>query len=131
MIIDDAEGATKKIEVLVQGAKNGQDAKTAANAVANSDLFKTAMFGGNPNWGRIVSAIGAAGIPIKEDKLEIYFNSHRIFNKGKIITLKDKSLLIGSKFIKVTVNLNKGKFSAKVYTCDLTPGYIKINAEYN
>jgi glutamate N-acetyltransferase/amino-acid N-acetyltransferase len=131
MIVDDGEGATKKIEILIQGAKNNKDAKIAANAVANSDLFKTAMFGGNPNWGRIVAAIGAAGIPINEEKLEIYFNSHRIFNKGRISPLNNKNLLVVSKLIKVKVNLNEGKFDSKVYTCDLTPEYIKINAEYN
>ncbi|MDD5006026.1 MAG: bifunctional glutamate N-acetyltransferase/amino-acid acetyltransferase ArgJ [Candidatus Omnitrophica bacterium] len=130
-IIDDAEGASKKIEILVQGAKNEKEAKTAANAVANSDLFKTAMFGGNPNWGRIVAAIGAAGIPVDEDKLEISFNSHKIFNKGKINPLKNKKLLVVSKFIKVNINLNNGSSESKVYTCDLTPEYIKINAEYN
>jgi glutamate N-acetyltransferase/amino-acid N-acetyltransferase len=131
MIVEDGEGATKKIEISVQGAKNSKDAKTAANAVANSDLFKTAMFGGNPNWGRIVAAIGAAGIPINEGRLEICFNSHRIFNKGRISPLKNKNLLATSKLIKVNVNLNEGKFDSKVYTCDLTPEYIKINAEYN
>jgi glutamate N-acetyltransferase/amino-acid N-acetyltransferase len=89
------------------------------------------MFGGNPNWGRIVAAIGAAGIPIKEEKLEIYFNAHRIFNKGKINPLPNKNLLVASKLIKVKVNLNEGKFKSKVYTCDLTPEYVKINAEYN
>ncbi|MDD5618233.1 MAG: bifunctional glutamate N-acetyltransferase/amino-acid acetyltransferase ArgJ [Candidatus Omnitrophica bacterium] len=131
MIIDDAEGATKKIEILIQGAKNKKDAKIAADAVANSDLFKTAMFGGNPNWGRIVAAIGAAGIPMDEDKLEISFNSHKIFNKGKINPLNNKNLLVVSKFIKVNINLNNGSSESKVYTCDLTPEYIKINAEYN
>jgi glutamate N-acetyltransferase/amino-acid N-acetyltransferase len=131
MIIRDAEGATKGIEILVQGARNSKAAKVASHAVANSDLFKTAMFGGNPNWGRIVAAIGAAGIPIKEEKLEIYFNAHRIFNKGKINPLPNKNLLVASKLIKVKVNLNEGKFKSKVYTCDLTPEYVKINAEYN
>ncbi|MDD5355724.1 MAG: bifunctional glutamate N-acetyltransferase/amino-acid acetyltransferase ArgJ [Candidatus Omnitrophica bacterium] len=131
MIIDDAEGATKKIEIVVQGAKSGAEAKSAANAVANSDLFKTAMFGGNPNWGRVVSAIGAAGINMKEEKVEICFNSQKVFNKGKISPLRNKNLLIVSKVIKVNIDLNEGNSSSKVYSCDLTPEYIKINAEYN
>jgi len=131
MIVDDAEGATKKIEIVVEGAKSSAEAKAAANAVANSDLFKTAMFGGNPNWGRIVSAIGAAGISIKEEKVEICFNSHRVFSKGRITPLRNKKLLIASKIIKVNIDLNEGNSSSKVYSCDLTPEYIKINAEYN
>ena len=113
MIIKDAEGATKFIEIKVKGAKTTQEAKKAALAVANSNLFKTAIYGKNPNFGRIVQAVGASGIDVKEKALKI-----------KLSPLNKKNVF-------VEVDLNKGKACTKVYTSDLTPEYIKINAEYN
>jgi glutamate N-acetyltransferase/amino-acid N-acetyltransferase len=113
MIIKDAEGATKFIEIKVKGAKTTQEAKKAALAVANSNLFKTAIYGKNPNFGRIVQAIGASGIDVKEKDLKI-----------KLSPLNKKNVF-------VEVDINKGKACTKVYTSDLTPEYIKINAEYN
>lgn len=131
MIVSDAEGATKVINISVKGAKSLSEAKKAADAVANSDLFKTAMFGGNPNWGRIVSAIGAAGLKLEQKKIEIYFNKKKILKKGKIYSLSPKNLLRKSKSIYVDIKLNKGEFNHTVITSDLTPNYVKINAEYN
>lgn len=130
MIVRDAEGATKQIEVLVKGAKSAKEAKLAAIAVANSNLFKTAMFGNNPNWGRVVAAIGAAGISIDENKLEIAFNSQRVFNKGKI-NPKFKNTLRSKKYTNVNIDLNSGSFEHIINTSDLTPAYVKINAGYN
>lgn len=131
MIVDDAEGKTKRIEILVKGAKSIEEARLAADAVANYNLFKAAMFGGNPNWGRIVAAIGAAGILLDENKLEISFNSQKTFKNGKIFTLRFKNFLRQSKVISVGINLNKGSFSHLVKTSDLTPEYVHINAEYS
>lgn len=113
MIIRDAEGATKFIQINVKRAKSLQEAKTVALKVANSNLFKTAIYGQNPNFGRIVASAGASGVGIKEEGLKI-----------KVSPLDKKQ-------IKVDVSLNRGNYSAKVYTSDLTPEYIKINAEYN
>jgi glutamate N-acetyltransferase/amino-acid N-acetyltransferase len=113
MIIRDAEGATKFIQIKVSGAKIFPQAKKVALSIANSSLFKTAMFGENPNFGRIVAAVGASGINVKEKDLKI-----------KVGSLKKKE-------INVDVFIGRGKSSAIVYTSDLTPGYIKINAEYN
>jgi len=113
MIVKDGEGASKFIEVKVHGAANFKEARTAALSIANSNLFKTAMYGENPNFGRIAAAIGASGIKVKEEGLKI-----------KVSSLNKRN-------IQVSVFLNMGKAGATIYTSDLTPQYIKINAEYN
>lgn len=113
MIVKDAEGATKFIEIIIEQARDVNEAKKAALSIANSNLFKTAMFGENPNFGRIVVSLGASGIDIKEKNLKI-----------KVSPLNKKE-------INVKVSLDRGSASAIVYTSDLTPEYIKINAEYN
>ena len=113
LIIRDAEGATKFIKIQVSRAKNYAQAKKAALAIANSVLFKTAIYGENPNFGRIVAAIGSSGIEVREKDLNIRLSS---LNKREI---------------NVYVSLQRGKASATVYTSDLTPEYVKINAEYN
>ena len=113
MVVKDGEGATKFIQITVDKAKNAIEAKKAALAVANSNLFKAAMFGENPNFGRIVAAIGASGIDVEEDKLKI-----------KVSSVKGKE-------INVYAAINKGDARSTVYTSDLTPEYVKINAEYN
>ena len=113
MVVRDAEGATKFIQIDVCQARNYPEARKIALSVANSALFKTAVFGENPNFGRVAAAVGASGFKIKEDQLKI-----------KLGSLKQKQ-------VKLTVSLSRGKASATVYTSDLTPEYIKINAQYN
>jgi len=113
MIVKDAEGGSKFIEIEVSGAKDFNQARRAALSIANSNLFKTAVYGENPNFGRIVSAIGASGMVVAENKLKI-----------KVSPLKKRDIL-------VNVSLGIGKAKAAVFTSDLTPKYIKINAEYN
>jgi glutamate N-acetyltransferase/amino-acid N-acetyltransferase len=112
-IIKDAEGATKFIQVKVDKAKSFKEARHVALAIANSTLFKTAMYGENPNFGRIVAAIGASGIGVKEKDLKIQVSP--LYKKN----------------IDVEVSINRGNSSAIVYTSDLTEGYVKINALYN
>lgn len=112
-IVKDGEGATKFIEIKIKGAKNNGEAKRAALAVANSNLFKTAVYGQNPNWGRIVSAIGASAVAVREDRIKLKFSS-----------LKKKNVF-------VEADLGEGKGVSTIYTSDLTPEYVKINAEYN
>lgn len=113
LIIRDAEGATKFIQIKVDRAKNLPEARRVALSIANSNLFKTAMYGQNTNWGRIVAAIGASDIYVREEDLKI-----------KISPLNKKE-------VNVDVSLKRGNASVTVYTSDLTPEYIKINAEYN
>ncbi|MDD2752912.1 MAG: bifunctional glutamate N-acetyltransferase/amino-acid acetyltransferase ArgJ, partial [Candidatus Omnitrophica bacterium] len=113
LLVKDGEGAAKFIQIKVAGAKNFSQAKKAALSVANSNLFKTAVYGENPNFGRIIAAVGASGIEVKEEDLKV-----------KVSPLEKKDIF-------VDIRLNQGRASAVVYTCDLTPEYIRINAEYN
>ncbi|MBU1124908.1 MAG: bifunctional glutamate N-acetyltransferase/amino-acid acetyltransferase ArgJ [Candidatus Omnitrophica bacterium] len=113
LIVHDAEGATKFIRIEVAGAHSPSDAKKAALMIANSNLFKTAMYGQNPNFGRIVAAIGASGIKVREKDCRFQVSP------------------LHKKDIQVKVSIGRGGFSSVVYTSDLTPEYIRINAEYN
>jgi len=113
LVVKDAEGATKFIEITVDKAKSTNEAKIVALAIANSDLFKTAIYGENPNFGRISAAAGSSGVEVKERGL-----------KMRVSPLSKKN-------IRVYVSINRGKSKAVVYTSDLTPEYVKINAEYN
>jgi len=131
LIVRDGEGATKFIEIEVKGARSEKDAERAAFAVANSNLVKTAIYGNDANWGRIIAALGYSGISIKEDKIDIYFGKVKIVHKG-LGTGRDKEAekILKEQEIKITINLNLGKPSAKVLTCDLTEEYIKANKAY-
>lgn len=131
MVVQDGEGATKLVEIEVAYAKNQAEALKAALTIANSMLVKTAIYGNDANWGRIMAALGYSGITIKEDKIDISLNGLRIVTKG-LGTGKDKEAneRLKNKDIKITVDLHLGKGAAKVLTCDLTEGYVKINAEY-
>jgi glutamate N-acetyltransferase / amino-acid N-acetyltransferase len=113
LVVLDAEGATKFIQIEVAQAKNWHEARKVALNIANSVLFKTAVFGENPNFGRVVAAVGASGLKIKEEQL-----------KMKLGPLKNKN-------VSLQVSLSRGKAMARVFTSDLTPEYIKINAAYN
>ncbi len=113
MIVKDAEGASRFIQIKVKAARNYNEAKAVALGIANSNLLKTAVYGENPNFGRIVAAVGASGVKVKEKDLKVVLSS-----------LKKKDVAI-------QVWLNQGKSEAIVYTSDLTPEYVKINAEYN
>lgn len=131
MIVRDGEGATKFVTVIVKGAKTTQDAKRVARAVANSLLVKTAFYGNDPNWGRIIAAVGYSGIPVKEEKTEIYINGICLFQKG-LPTMKEEELKksLIQKEIEVLINLNLGKGQAKIFTTDLSEEYVKINSAY-
>lgn len=132
LIVKDGEGASKLVEIEVTGALSEKDAEKAAFAVANSNLVKTAVYGNDANWGRIIAAIGYSGIKFDEEKVSIQLGDIKVASKG-ISTGEDKNAnkyLKKNKEIKIIINLNKGKASAKVLTCDLTEKYIKINAEY-
>ena len=134
MILKDGEGANKLVAFEVKGAKNDEEARTASIALSNSLLVKTALFGEDPNWGRIASTIGASGIScddttltIHYDNLLIYSNEQRELNKER----EDKAYTImkNSSF-RVTCDLGLGDGSYTSYGCDLSYDYVKINAEY-
>jgi glutamate N-acetyltransferase/amino-acid N-acetyltransferase len=133
MIVKDGEGATKLIEVNVRNAKTVKDAKKIAKTVANSSLVKTAFFGEDPNWGRIMAAIGRSGVPIKKDKIDINIQGKPVVRNGVEAKEFDEKMLkkeLSVEEIKLEINLNSGKASTKFYTSDLTFDYVKINSSY-
>jgi glutamate N-acetyltransferase/amino-acid N-acetyltransferase len=113
MIVRDAEGATRFVRIKIDKARNFAEAKKIAFSIANSNLFKTAIYGRNPNFGRIVAAIGSSGVDVEEKDI-----------KFKVSPLHKKE-------VNVDVSLGQGNACAVVYTSDLTPEYVLINAEYN
>jgi glutamate N-acetyltransferase/amino-acid N-acetyltransferase len=131
-IILDGEGATRFIEIIVKGAKTEKAAKLAARRIANSSLVKTMIAGGDPNWGRIAAAIGSSGADINPRRMDIYFNRVPVMKNGTGTNASRKLLLniFKKKEIEITVDLKSGKESGRVWTCDLTEEYVKINAEY-
>ncbi len=131
MIVRDGEGATKLVEVEVRNARSEKDAEKGAFAVANSLLVKTAIYGNDANWGRLMAALGYSGIAIKEEKIDIYLNDLMVAKNGMAAGVdKEANEKLKDKQIKIVIDLHLGKRSAKVLTCDLTEEYIKINAEY-
>jgi glutamate N-acetyltransferase/amino-acid N-acetyltransferase len=132
-IVKDGEGATKIFEVMVKGAKTLKDAKKIAKTVAGSSLFKCAVFGSDPNWGRMVAAAGYAGVEFDPDKTDVYIEKMRMVNKGCPLPFdaaKAKTLM-EQKEMKFIIDLNSGNKSASAFGCDLTEGYIEINARYH
>ncbi|MEW6053913.1 MAG: bifunctional glutamate N-acetyltransferase/amino-acid acetyltransferase ArgJ [Nitrospirota bacterium] len=131
LIAMDGEGATKLVEIEVVGAGSESDAGKAAFAVANSNLVKTALYGNDANWGRIMAALGYSGARMKEENVDIYFGRVKMVSKG-IMTGRDKEAggILRQKHVKIIINLRIGKASAKVLTCDLTEKYVRVNAEY-
>ncbi len=133
MIIRDGEGATKLIEVRVEGARSEVDAKKVALTVANSNLVKTAFFGGDANWGRIAAAIGRSGVPINPTTFDILLN-HVPVALGGLETdgaLQEKAgRVIQGDTVELTIRLHQGNAKTSIYTCDFSTDYVKINAHY-
>ncbi len=131
LIVKDGEGATKLVEVVVRNAKSEKDAQQAAMAIANSSLVKTAIYGNDANWGRIMAAVGYSGIGFNPEKADVFFNKVKVVKNG-IMNNRDKEATeeMKKKELKITVDLHAGKASVKVLTCDFTEDYIRINAEY-
>jgi glutamate N-acetyltransferase / amino-acid N-acetyltransferase len=133
-MVRDGEGATKLVEYIVTGAKDDAEAERAAKALSDSLLVKTALFGEDPNWGRIASTIGASGIECDESSLSISFNDLCVYDKGKLLfdadmEVKAAAVMKQSEFtIFCDIGVGKGEFTA--YGCDLGYEYVKINADY-
>jgi glutamate N-acetyltransferase/amino-acid N-acetyltransferase len=131
MIVRDGEGATKVIEVEVRNAKTKNDAEKCAFAVANSNLVKTAIHGGDSNWGRIMSALGYSGANVNENEIDIMMGDILIVKNGVGIGNDEKAnIYLKNKEIKLIIDLHKGSHSTRVLTCDLSEEYIRINASY-
>jgi glutamate N-acetyltransferase/amino-acid N-acetyltransferase len=131
-IILDGEGATKFVTVRVQGGKTRKQAYLIANSIATSSLVKTALFGEDPNWGRIFCAVGNAGAPFDPDKVDILLNKNLLVKNGSPTNLSPQKLVkaMQQHEINITIDLHGGKEWEEVLTCDLSYDYVKINAEY-
>lgn len=139
-IAKDGEGAKHFLEVECSGARSEDDAITVARSVVSSSLVKSAIFGADPNWGRIITAMGYSGVDFDPDEVSISLiageNKATIVDCGVVMTYKDPAILenaeaiMKNKDIRINVSLNDGDSTAVAYGCDLTYDYVKINAEY-
>ena len=132
-VVADGEGASKFVTINVLKSKNKDDAKKIAFSVANSPLVKTAIAGEDPNWGRVIMAIGKSGININLKKLSINFGKIKIIDKGQLIknfNENEVSIYMKSASIEISINLNVGLKKFTAYTMDFTKKYIDINADY-
>ena len=133
LLVKDAEGATKLVEIAVTGAKSDADAYQIANTIAHSNLLKTALFGEDANWGRILAAAGRAGVPIQPDVIDVYFADVLMvkngLGRGKKAEVDATQVLKQPEYI-ITIDLKSGKGMTSVYTCDFSIDYVKINADY-
>lgn len=133
MIVRDGEGATKVVDIFVTGAASDPDASAVAYTVANSNLVKTALFGEDANWGRIMAAVGRAGVPVEPDKIAIYFDDVLMVENGVgcggAAEARASEVLKKPEFaIAVALNMGTGRSSA--LTCDFSVDYVRINADY-
>jgi glutamate N-acetyltransferase/amino-acid N-acetyltransferase len=132
-IVRDGEGATKFVEITVTGAVSNAEAKRAAMAVANSSLVKTAFFGQDANWGRILAAVGYSGAEVDQDRVTLAFDDVRMVQDGVFVggdAEERGTAVLRKKEFAVTVDLRLGSGRATVYTSDLSYDYVKINADY-
>jgi glutamate N-acetyltransferase / amino-acid N-acetyltransferase len=132
-VVRDGEGATKFVEIEVRNAKNPVEAKRAAVAVAKSSLVKTALFGEDANWGRIMAVLGYSGVDMDEAKTDIYVGKSKLVEHGLgagKAAEREAALALKQRDVQIVIDLHKGKGTAAVWTCDLTCEYVKINAAY-
>jgi glutamate N-acetyltransferase/amino-acid N-acetyltransferase len=132
-IVRDGEGATKIIEITVEGAASDASAKVIACSIANSPLVKTAIAAGDANWGRVVMAVGKTAEPVERDRLSLWFGEHQVAREGQRAAdyseaAATRAVAGDEVFIRVDVGVGSGR--ATVWTCDLTDGYVKINGAY-
>ena len=133
-IARDGEGATKLVEVIVRGAATEAGAHKIAKTIAESPLVKTALFGNDPNWGRLLMAAGRSGVPFDPNILEARIGPHVVCSEGRSVEFDRDAAhdyLRDNKEVQIVLDLNTGDESATVWTCDYSYDYIKINAEYH
>jgi glutamate N-acetyltransferase / amino-acid N-acetyltransferase len=132
-IAADGEGATKRVEIRVKGGASETDARKAAKAVANSNLTKCALFGNDPNWGRIACAVGYSGTHFSNEKMTILLCGIPVFRDLQPVPFPAKKLhnLLKKKVVEIDIDLGMGDSEAIAHTCDFSYEYVKINAEYH
>ena len=133
MMASDGEGATRMIEIFVKNTKKHEDAEKIAATVATSPLVKTALFGSDANWGRILAALGRAGVKVNPDKVDIYIGDVMTAKDGMAVKFDEKKAkkILQQKECKITIDVKSGgKQWARYYTCDFSYDYVKINGSY-
>jgi glutamate N-acetyltransferase/amino-acid N-acetyltransferase len=128
----DAEGATKLIEVKIVGAKSLADARAAARTVAGSPLVKSAVYGNDPNWGRVLAAVARSGAAVEEQTMSLFWQGVCVFQRGRALAYDEKALSAATKSdeVRIRVDLGLGGARAVAWGCDLTEEYVRINSEY-
>ena len=131
-IVRDGEGATRLITITVTGAAGVDEARQVGLSVANSPLVKTAFFGCDPNWGRIICAAGNSGVCVEESRIIIKINGILLFDEGKVVAVDEEDMRkkLSARDVSVDIDIGMGEAEAKIYTTDLSYEYVKINAEY-
>ena len=131
-VVRDGEGATKLVSITIKNAKTPKDAYLAAMSVAKSPLVKTAIFGADPNWGRVLAAVGYSGAAVDEFRTSVVIGGYLLYNGGKKVSWSREKLkkILSEKNVDIVVDLRLGKAQDTVFTCDLTDGYIDINGRY-
>lgn len=132
-LVKDGEGATKLVEIIVKGALSDKDAHKIADTVANSNLVKTAFFGEDANWGRILAAAGRAKVPIEPGRIDIFFDDVQMVENGMgcgKAAEADVTKVLKRPEFKISIDLNMGNGYDSVFTCDFSIDYVKINADY-
>lgn len=133
MIVKDGEGATKIVRITIRGAKTKEDAFKAAESIAHSNLVKTAIYGEDPNWGRITAAAGRSGAYVEAEKMDLFFEDQPLVLKGNWLgpeAEKKVASLMKKDEIFITLDLNLGNESDSFWFCDFSENYVKINADY-
>ncbi|MBF0241350.1 MAG: bifunctional glutamate N-acetyltransferase/amino-acid acetyltransferase ArgJ, partial [Desulfamplus sp.] len=133
MVVKDGEGATKLVKIVINGAASAQDALKAAEAVSHSNLVKTAIYGEDPNWGRITAAAGRSGADVDPDLMDLTFGDVVLVKKGLwqgVEAEKRAAQVMKSSELEIVLDLNMGSFSDFYYFCDFSENYVKINADY-
>ena len=133
MVVKDGEGATKLVQIIVKGAQTKQDAFKASETIAHSNLVKTAIYGEDPNWGRITAAAGRSGAHVVPERMDLFFDDQPLVLKGNWIGAeaeKKTAQIMKKSEITITLDLNLGKETDSFLFCDFSEDYVKINAEY-
>ena len=132
LLVRDGEGATRLIAIRISGAASREDARRVGLAVANSPLVKTAFFGCDPNWGRIICAVGYSGVPVDESLISIAINGVTLFERGKALPMDEQNMRqrMSKSEIDIDIDIGMGQAGNVIYTSDLSYEYVKINAEY-
>jgi len=132
-VVADGEGASRVMEIRVRGAFNEREALRIARTMAESPLVKTALAGGDPNWGRLLAAAGRAGVRFRPEAVELFLGDVRVVTEGAVCTFDPKAAAraVGGKEVRVVLDLHAGAAEATMWTCDFTAEYVRINADYH